>query len=439
MRRLECLFFALVIIATSASSAEATVCGYKPLEREQGLAKHIRGGSIIVTGIVREVVERERKEFWLLQSGSWTTTAPPPGERPAGTPDWVWPAVHGENAARLEVQDSWKGPVTKGAVWLSYRIGRSDPGFNEDVFTVIAHGSMRSGYRVDTCDVRRGAPAGEFRDMLERYRSQIAELNRGLDGDTGNIAVLRQLYQVLYENRDFERAYETAAKMTALDPGNLLYQSLGARALLESDAEDTGFAETALATFERILVRSPQHVDASHGRSLALIRLDREEEIEPEARDFSFLHIPSHRHVLYRGKSWINLSGRDLTAASFRRAWVRRLNLSGANLARADFGGAQIWQSDFHGANLAGANFEPSSEPVEGGRPGDLQTVLFFVNFRQANLRGANFAGTSITSISAGTSIGKALFEGARYDCATRWPEGFDPIAAGAVLTEPGC
>lgn len=410
MRRLECLFFALVIIATSASSAEATVCGYKPLEREQGLAKHIRGGSIIVTGIVREVVERERKG--------------------------VWPAVHGENAARLEVQDSWKGPVTKGAVWLSYRIGRSDPGFNEDVITVIAHGSMRSGYRVGTCDVRRGAPAGEFRDMLERYRSQIAELNRGLDGDTGNIAVLRQLYQVLYENRDFERAYETAAKMTALDPGNLLYQSLGARALLESDAEDTGFAETALATFERILVRSPQHVDASHGRSLALIRLDREEEIEPEARDFSFLHIPFVRHVPYRGKSWINLSGRDLAAASFRRAWVIRLNLSGANLARADFGGAQIWQSDFHGANLAGANFEPSSKPVEGGRPGDLQTVLFFVSFRQANLRGANFAGTSIT---IGNSIGKALFEGARYDCATRWPEGFDPIAAGAVLTEPGC
>lgn len=45
---------------------------------------------------------------------------------------------------------------------------------------------------------------------------------------------------------------------------------------------------------------------------------------------------------------------------------------------------------------------------------------------QQARLQGADLRGTSLQ---------KAKLTGAKYDAATRWPSGFDPQAAGAVLT----
>ena len=47
---------------------------------------------------------------------------------------------------------------------------------------------------------------------------------------------------------------------------------------------------------------------------------------------------------------------------------------------------------------------------------------LKWANLRQADLRGAKLMGADLT--------------GARYDTDTKWPEGFDPVAAGAVLVD---
>ena len=50
-------------------------------------------------------------------------------------------------------------------------------------------------------------------------------------------------------------------------------------------------------------------------------------------------------------------------------------------------------------------------------------------NFFKADLRGANL--TRLKDSSVGK---KADFRKARYDSRTRWPDGFDPAEAGAVL-----
>ena len=52
---------------------------------------------------------------------------------------------------------------------------------------------------------------------------------------------------------------------------------------------------------------------------------------------------------------------------------------------------------------------------------------LSFANLSGADLTGANLTGTNLT----GTNL-----TGAKYNASTQWPEGFDPVAAGAVLVE---
>ena len=75
---------------------------------------------------------------------------------------------------------------------------------------------------------------------------------------------------------------------------------------------------------------------------------------------------------------------------------LRNINLSGADLTEANLSGADLSGADLRGADL---------------READLS---------DADLRGADLWGANL--------------RGARYNADTTWPEGFDPVAAGAVL-----
>ena len=79
-------------------------------------------------------------------------------------------------------------------------------------------------------------------------------------------------------------------------------------------------------------------------------------------------------------------------------------DLQDIDLSKADLNGAILWEANLRGANLYGADL----------READL---------RDANLRGANLYGADLD---------------AKYNADTRWPEGFDPKAAGAVLVTVG-
>ena len=81
--------------------------------------------------------------------------------------------------------------------------------------------------------------------------------------------------------------------------------------------------------------------------------------------------------------------GADLAGADLRLA-----NLKGANMSRANLRWANLRWADLYGAALYGANLEA------------------------ANL--------------TGTILKGAILKGAAYNESTTWPEGFDPVAAGA-------
>lgn len=99
------------------------------------------------------------------------------------------------------------------------------------------------------------------------------------------------------------------------------------------------------------------------------------------------------------------LASADLIHANLARASLIRANLFDAALIGADLSGANLSGADLSEANLDGA-------------------CLAGATLTGADLRGASLAGARL----AGADL-----IGASYDERTRWPEAFDPHAAGAV------
>ena len=131
--------------------------------------------------------------------------------------------------------------------------------------------------------------------------------------------------------------------------------------------------------------------------------------------------------------------------ADLHGAWLPRARLSGArlggarlsdaNLAGADLRAADLMDADLSGANLAGADLRQSDLLNATLRGADLQDAdlreagLQGADLLHADLRGADLRDIRIES----TFYERVNVEYAVYDDATRWPEGFDPQAYGAV------
>ena len=106
-------------------------------------------------------------------------------------------------------------------------------------------------------------------------------------------------------------------------------------------------------------------------------------------------------------------SGADLNGANLNGANLREANLNGANLNGANLSGAKLNGANLHDADLSAAD-------------------LSGANLRGANLSDANLSGANLS----GAKLRWANLHGATYNADTKWPEGFDPVAAGAVWVE---
>ena len=123
-------------------------------------------------------------------------------------------------------------------------------------------------------------------------------------------------------------------------------------------------------------------------------------------------------------KSAILQSGQRLYAVGFdlsgvqlaRAGWLVEAELTYANLIRAD-----LSYSNLNSAELARANM--SEADLSGASLVGAQ--LNYVNLTHAKLCGSNLHNASLQS---------ADLRGAQYNLDTRWPEGFNPQAAGCIL-----
>jgi uncharacterized protein YjbI with pentapeptide repeats len=86
----------------------------------------------------------------------------------------------------------------------------------------------------------------------------------------------------------------------------------------------------------------------------------------------------------------------------------------------------KIVTPDLEDADLTGANLEN----YDLKHAALSNAVLVNANLRGADLTNANLRVADLT----GADLTGAILTGARYDNRTTWPEGFDPVAAGAIL-----
>jgi Pentapeptide repeats (8 copies) len=110
----------------------------------------------------------------------------------------------------------------------------------------------------------------------------------------------------------------------------------------------------------------------------------------------------------------LRLSDVDLRGASLRGGHFEGVRLRRAHLEGASLEGAQLQGAKLRDAHFERADFSP--DPEEG--------------LDGANLEGANVEGTNFD----GANLEGARLEKATYSSTTRWPDGFDPQAAEAVV-----
>jgi hypothetical protein len=107
-----------------------------------------------------------------------------------------------------------------------------------------------------------------------------------------------------------------------------------------------------------------------------------------------------------------DLQGVVLAHAKLTEAKLIAVNLDGANLRDADLSKSMLYRTTFKGADLVNAKFP--------------EAAIQNVDFSDAYLVGANFGAVQFERGLTFTGAGFGLQS-------TKWPEGFDPVAAGAV------
>jgi len=162
---------------------------------------------------------------------------------------------------------------------------------------------------------------------------------------------------------------------------------------------------------------------------------------------FASSHPPLSQEVIYQlinssiqsGEPlWLpdaNMSGASLVGANLNKAYLWNAKLRNADLRFARLGQANLSDADLSGADVFAANLYEVNF-----RDADLSRA----NLRGANLYGAILAGANLTGADlTGADLEEAVLEEfnssgdnvtVKYNANTIWPEGFDPVAAVAVL-----
>ena len=215
---------------------------------------------------------------------------------------------------------------------------------------------------------------------------------------------------------------------TSLDPGNTILL-LGAgiaivTAIITSLVQHILTLRVEKTKFERD--QEAKKIDFEREQEAEKIKWEREQKLEFDRRiqegtlsranlkgyDLQDHYLPeadlTKANLTGANLAKANLEGADLTRATLEGAVLTEVKLKGAILIKADLSGANLSGANLNGANLSGASL------------------------RGANLIGANLSGTNLS----GANRPLAKLPEAIYDNKTKWPDGFDPVSAGATKVD---
>lgn len=117
-----------------------------------------------------------------------------------------------------------------------------------------------------------------------------------------------------------------------------------------------------------------------------------------------------------------NLHGSHLAGAWFVDTFLTRTRLTACDLSGVRFESAVLRGTDFSESNMEGARFIDLHFQARGG-----------MSFAQVIFRGIAFYGANLNGVGIPRS---SLFIDCVADTRTRWPEGFDPVAAGIRIED---
>ena len=165
---------------------------------------------------------------------------------------------------------------------------------------------------------------------------------------------------------------------------------------------------------------------------------------------------------------WADLSGANLGLVDLTGSIRDGANFSGANMEWADMRAVSAQGADFSGAFLWKVLLSQASLPNADLHASVLGAALLceadlrYADLSDADLEGAFLLGSDLSYADlSGANLSRAILEpsaldryptlspvnpeclqapailtATKYDAYTRWPEDFDPVAAGAVLVE---
>lgn len=138
---------------------------------------------------------------------------------------------------------------------------------------------------------------------------------------------------------------------------------------------------------------------------------------------------------------WLRWPKQSLAGLAAPNAYLYKIQLPSANLSEADLHEADLSEGDLRSANLWGANLQGAiltEANLQGAtlEKADLQGAnladadLSGGNLKEAKLQGARYTDENTTE----EVCQKDLLIDKDYPCKTKFPQGFDPKAAGMVL-----
>jgi hypothetical protein len=113
------------------------------------------------------------------------------------------------------------------------------------------------------------------------------------------------------------------------------------------------------------------------------------------------------------------LTEAELFGINLKKAKLFKAQLNNANLGKANLGKANLSKANLVAVNLVEANL--------------IEANLVGANLDKANLNSALLYGADLTN----AILTGAKLTNSKYNATTKWPEGFDPVAAGAKLIVP--
>ncbi len=184
------------------------------------------------------------------------------------------------------------------------------------------------------------------------------------------------------------------------------------RVILEIDSGRIGefIAKREYSTLNIYSEKNPEVRDVARARTLTVLRgLDGN-------RKAALLRFLYEADLINKDKRVINLDGAYLSQANLRGAYLNGADLSHADLSQANLRRAYLMVANLSQADLSQANLSGAYLMVAILSQADLSGAYL----SQANLSGAYLIGAMYTKDAEGIPD-------------TKWPEGFDPDAAGAI------